>query len=301
VATLSEKRIYSFVIHTGFCYEKHLASSIRMESGWVAFWATIGTLVFLGLTGISVSGVLNLPIAGFPQGLRGIFNVILQFFSNFIPFSLLTFGFMSDLVHQQFKAGLPSSVAIGLVFLSAVISRLVAGTTGLSLSRAETSGNVWCTIPGLEQLESPYIPMAFVITSCITSYYTLWSVRTMKNSPENMSFAILGMVLIFIQMATFAFIGDCPSYYRTFELPYIGRSAFINILAALVYGSFFGYLTYQFTHAFDAVRWNPYIARNPYEKEGFESEGRTEPVQDTDQTFVAEIYKNGQPVTDSLV
>jgi hypothetical protein len=155
---------------------------------------------------------------------------------------------------------------------------------------------MWCTIPGLEGVESPYLPTAFMSTAIIGFYYLCWAWHTGR--PSTSTLLAFGIVWI-AQFGTFIF-GECSMSYRA-----LFGSVLFNIILSTVAGIIIGAIS--FASAQGNARLNPYNLPSglPNASTGgstLKNVGHSQPVQagGDENTFVAELYKNGQLVTDSI-
>jgi len=299
-----------------FCYEKHLASDIiRMDNEEKGVLEGVGYtllgIVLFGLIGLVayrnkdtlLNGDYQIPIS------------ITTFVANVMPFSILAYGFAGDAINQEFRLSIPSIAAFASIVIIGPLSQVFAKYTGGNLDTQDTSGLMWCTIPGLEGAESPYFPTAFISTSIIAFYYLCWAWHTSKSSES----ILLAFGLIWLaQFATFI-MGDCSVSYK----PLFSGSVLINIIISTVIGIAIGAIS------FGGASTNPSL--NPYNLPGGSTNGgsgglvptklskcpdgsvpidgkcpyktgHSYPVQDggDENTFVAELYKNGQLVTQSI-
>jgi len=321
------------------------------------YWAT-ATFVLVGVIYLAyTSGTAYFSTDFFDDATYGaeeseVWKMIVpyvQFISNVIPLAGILFGFAADvIVYHEFRASLPSVVCITLVLLSSIVSRGVFSMNNDSslLSTQSVTNSTWCSIPGLEALESPYVPMIFTISSFMLTYYGAWNtVGASRDTVTTIIAVSCGVILA--QMLSFGFVSDCPKFFQ--PLTFYIKSPVWNILLALLIGSVVGGSTFLGTFYSDAARWNPMSTRPsnsnqmpgptckggvtpdktasgrpgckttdakcpdgsiPFKENGvsycpptvenFENPQHTEPVQENEQTFVAEIYKNGQLVTESI-
>ena len=261
---------------------------------------------------------------------------------NIMPFSLFAYGFAGDLINQEIRLMVPSVAALISIILVSLGSRIFATDAGLDLSASDSSSTAWCTLPGLEALESPYIPNAFLSTSIIAFYYVCWSAEKNFNKLSIMSWLLC---IVAIQWTSFNFLSNCRSYYRPF---FEGGSIFLNLLATLAIGAIIGSMTFGIAKSMDYNRYNPfnipavaaasgcpdggkvefhtvngvatpYCANTgnlakcangsvpingkcPFKGSQSAYGGHSQPEQGggDENTFTAELYKNGQLVTDSL-
>lgn len=271
-----------------------------------------------------------------PPGIVEIPKALLTFLGNLMPLSLIAYGFAGDIINQDgFRLAIPSVAAVLSIFVVGVSSKIAARNSGRELSEQDTSGLVWCTIPGLEHVESPYFPTAFMSTAAIAFYYMCWSWST----PSKMSWPLAMMFSIVYAVQFLAFMnGECSASYIP---PYGGILG--SILISTLLGAVVGTVAWastgkaiqfspfniplgsasgasgclpgetsiangcreKFTEHFTSgkkVRCDPgYIESSGNCVEASTTGGHSQQVQGGDEnTFVAELYKNGQLVTDSI-
>lgn len=250
-----------------------------------------------------------------PTGIGEIPTTFVTFIANMMPFALLAYGIAGDVVNQEGpRLSIPSIAAVLSILVVGIGSQMFATSYGANLSAQDTSGLMWCTIPGLEGVESPYFPTAFMSTAIIGFYYLCWAWHTGR--PSTSTLLAFGIVWI-AQFGTFVF-GECSMSYK----PLFG-SVLINILLSTLAGIVIGAIS--FGSASGNIRLNPYnlpggtasgaVPGNPPAHLSKCSDGsvpidgkcpyktgHSQPVQGggDENTFVAELYKNGQLVTDSI-
>jgi hypothetical protein len=297
-------------------------------------WAIVIT-VFATIAGLALISYLwtQFGKSDFNSFGRGVdATVIFTFLTNILPFSLLGYGFAADIIDQQFRRSLPSILAVGVSAIVGLVTQLYAGNQRVNLSVQETTGRVWCTIPGLESLESPYIPTSFIATGTIMSYYLYWMSRNGRT--DNWKMATTFAVILFFQITTF-FAGDC-------QQSYIGPA--VNFLVSLGIGAVTGGIAYGIAQV-NPIMFNPFDvpgaasgnlcepgqtrvvngcqesfsnrehmtsgkvlhcdagfveANGQCVKNDLSLGGHSKPVEEEENVFVAELYKNGQLVTDSI-
>ena len=223
------------------------------------------------------------------------FNV----FVNFLPSALLWMGIPADLIISgKLKYSLPTIVALGTIALSAITTRYFASQAIGSLSSVTNESGMWCTIPGLEFAESPLFPQAFVVLGLIGTYYLSWQTHTGASTLPLGS--VFGVMLI-IQLSTFALGGHCPNFYVPMG------NILVNIIAALGIGSIVGAITFA-SSLLAGDEYNPFV-NNPTTGAAQTSSATPRPMVGTsapvqgggdENTFVAELYKNGQLVTEQI-
>jgi hypothetical protein len=179
---------------------------------------------------------------------------------------------------------------------------------GLKLDSEESYGSFWCTIPGLERLESPYIPTAFLATSLIYVYFLTWAANT--GASARRIGTVFGIVLA-SQLASY-YIGGCSQSYASIA----GPGGLLNVAIPIVLGGIIGAITAGIAIAADKGHYNPFTPtvngadggsgggglHNTLQAPPKNDSGHSQPVQGggDENTFVAELYKNGQLVTSTL-
>lgn len=300
-----------------------------MDETWAIVITVFTTIAVLALSGYLWSQLGRSDFNSFGRGVDA--TVLFTFLTNILPFSLLGYGIAADIIDQQFRRSLPSIFAVGVSAIIGIVTQLYAGNQRINLSAQETTGRVWCTIPGLESMESPYIPTSFIATGTIMSYYLYWMSRNGRT--DNWKMATTFAVVLFFQIVTF-FGGDC-------QQSYIGPS--VNFLVSLGIGAVTGGIAYGVAQV-NPIMFNPFDVPGGVAsgsvcepgqirvkngcQESFSNRehmtsgkvlhcdsgfveangqcvkslgGHSNPVEeDNENVFVAELYKNGQLVTDSI-
>jgi len=215
---------------------------------------TIALATVIVLAGLYVSGMLP-RLAGSPAGniANTYSSIFITFLSNFLPFAIFTAGFISDIIHLEWRSSIPGLA--GLV--AVVLIKFVTSFTTFGLTTSDNSATSWCTIPGLESLENPILPMAFVLTSTILFYYTYWTGH--PGSPSVNVFAIITGVILLIQMVSFSISGNCQDYYYLIPGP-LGIAG--NVIAAVAVGATVAGVAYLGVSAQTKFRggdYNPFL------------------------------------------
>jgi len=167
---------------------------------------------------------------------------------NMVPVAVFFTSFVIDFINQEVRTSLPAMVSFGI----SLLLRIAFGVSGLPLTpQPDTSGNiVWCTFPGFEFFENPWVPSTLFITAFMSIYYLLWNL----NSIPVIALAIVSMTSA---IAAYA-MGKCAySYY-----PFLGRS-WLTPLIALGLGALLGSITYATMKngIADDARWTPFPDR----------------------------------------
>jgi len=266
--------------------------------GLFAGLGILATLFFLWAKG-SDSG-LGYAIMG---GIRGFFFAI----ANFIPLGFMLFGVIVDIINQEFRNTIATILGMIAVVLNNLVSRML--TVGsVPMAGGAVPDQVWCTIPGLNALESRAFPMTITSTWAIMMYYITFAAAK-RPASQNISLGVGLGGLSLIQILTFMFVG-CKDYF----IP-VGGSYFFNVLGAIVLGTAIGTGAYGVVNNYYPA-YSPMgfvtspttgdgllgkTAPNPMAGTSSKTGGSCSPVEGGEEdAMVCEAYKNGQLVTDSL-
>jgi hypothetical protein len=290
-----------------------------MSAAQEAEWGFAGAGIMAGL--VMAGGVIYMSRQGTLSMGDSSFMKYFNIFVNFLPSALLWMGIPADLIISgRVKYSLPSIVALATIALSALGTRYFASQAIGSLSTVNNESGMWCTIPGLEFAESPIFPQAFVVLGLIGTYYLSWQAHT---GTSTIPLGTVFGVMLIIQLSTFALAGHCPNFYIPMG------NILVNIIAALGVGAIVGAITFGFT-LLSGDEYNPFI-NNPTNGAAQTNTGRNNsgagqqnkncpPGQEwsgtrchtvvgssgavqgggDENTFVAELYKNGQLVTEQI-
>jgi len=297
----------------------NLSTEASMGIGGVISAVLIGILYYLYQNGtFSVLGSGTSSFVG-----NGLLS-LLTFVVNIAPISLLLFGPILDLINRPWQVitSLPSVLVFGTLIIGKIfdISRF-----GLSTS-AKTAGTnesgIWCTLPGLEWFENKFFPSSLFTVSLLLTYYTIWSFRLYGFSGSSIVFLCVNVFFpLLLAVMLFKFGPECSDFYvygKYSILLAIGLGVFFSLLA--------GFLT--------PISFNPFITMNsggggrvpgseiaasgttPWDPTGKNlcqtgtvwdnSVQRCIPLTSSapsgqEQTFVAELYKNGQLVSSESI
>jgi len=254
----------------------------------------------------------------FPTSLGYLF-VIPKFLVNILPISFFIYGFVADMFKGEFKSSLPSVIALGCISLFKLADTFSSsGTAALPSGASLNDSGVWCTLPGLEFLENPWIPTSLFTFSLIIFYYALMAWETPSTGTLNLYLWGIGAVgsAAIMTMNTQA---GCSNYYVwTF-------SSLLSLLLGAGLGSLSAWLV-----ATTNPSLNPFLTSSGSGDRGIAGTGSTswDPTQPAtgkvtcppnqvylpatgtcvktpqsspptgdEQTFVAELYKNGQLIS----
>jgi len=273
------------------------------------------TGVFIGALGAAAIFILYTKYGGLTLGDSGNLGVIgellkslIVWLANVLPFTTLVSGVVVDVINQYgVKYSLPSIVALVFMAVLGLGTQLFGSYAGgLNLNSEESYGSFWCTIPGLERLESPYIPTSFLATSLIFMYFLTWAGNT--GAPAGRITTMFGITLV-AQLGAY-YMGSCSqSYASIYGFP----TGLVNVAIPIIIGALIGSITAGSAIAADKGHYNPFTPttngatgggglHNTLQAPPKDDSGHSQPVQDggDENTFVAELYKNGQLVTPTL-
>jgi hypothetical protein len=179
-------------------------------------WNTGDYVAVVLTTVLSLAAIIGLGAALYnPVYRTAIMGSLGAFFFaivNFIPFGFITFGFIADIIGQDFRYSIASIVGL----LSIVLNFMISLLTGSSVISAEVGperpGPAWCMIPGLEKFENKMMPMSIVSSWAILSYYVIFA-GTNRTTVQNTSIYVSIGLLSIVQLATF-YGSDCSMFYE---------------------------------------------------------------------------------------
>ena len=277
--------------------------SSQTTNAWAGVGITSSVIVGLGITYLiftNGSSILD-PIKPVIFGLG--FAI-----TSFLPFGLFLFGFISDIINQEYRNSYISLMTLVVLTLSGLSGRVLARARGLVLNPSSTvsSETGWCTLPGLESIESPYIPMTFLSTSIIMTFYSYFAGITLQRP----YIYIVFMGILIAQLLSFYVSGCWKSYSNI-----VKDQSWVNIVVTIIMGIVIGLIIAATTSRAYQPFYSDWNINEVY-KEGFTSmlgphaqppiQGKndaptcSQPQQGDENTFVAELYKNGQLVTDKI-
>ena len=240
---------------------------------------------------------------------------------NFIPFGLITFGFIADMIGQDFRYSIASLFGLLSIAMNWVIG-MFTGHSSFASGGTEQPGTGWCMIPGLEGFENRAMPMNLVSSATILTYYLIWAI-TQRDPAQNFSLYISTAVLLIIQIGLF-YSSGCSQYYVDSAGWRAGSLLQGALWGAVGYGIIKG--TAWWLTPFQNTRGQANTNTGMGNKEGFTTEHmlsgsgwdgsmqspvfqklvpRTGAQCSKDQSeegdeFICEAYKNGKLVTETI-
>jgi hypothetical protein len=272
--------------------------------GWEIFG--IIALVLLGLgAGMSTLSYIRGQDIGVSGGIPTLGTLIFSI-SNFIPFGMVLFGFIADLIGQEFRYSISSIVGILTMIVNKLVSYVMFDRKVQTPMAGGGVAQGWCAIPGFELLEARSLPMSTAVTSAIAVYYIV-SGFMKRPAGQNISISAgLGVFLV-ANVITMGASG-CSEYYYP-----IGGSFVFNLLLATLLGAACGAIA-------STVVNESFPDKSPFANvknlpvgpsaTGLQSSGAVgapatggscKPAEGAEEdAMVCEAYRNGQLVTDSL-
>jgi MFS family permease len=280
----------------------------------------------LDYVGVVFSSILGLALAaGFgyalynPTSRAAITSTLGAFFFaivNFIPFGFITFGFIADIIGQDFRYSIASIVGLIAIVVNFFIALITGKSVIMEVPGQERPGPAWCMIPGLEKFENKRMPMSIVSAWAVLSYYIIFA-GTKRNTVQNISiYSSIGLLAI-TQLATF-YGSDCSMYYedsstwRVISLLlgigigasgwavvstfYPSQSPFVDVRQSANTENFIGR-----EHMLSGKGWDGSVQSPTFQK----LVPRTGAQCSKDQSeegdeFICEAYKNGKLVTEKI-
>jgi hypothetical protein len=237
---------------------------------------------------------------------------------NFIPFGLITFGFVADMIGQDFRYSIASLFGLLSVAMNWVFG-LPFGHSSWATTGPEQPGTGWCMIPGLEGFENRAMPMNLVASTTVLTYYLIWAL-TQRDLAVNTSLLVSAPLLLVIQIGLF-YSSGCSQYYVDSAsyraLAIVQGAAWGGIGYAIIKGTAWWLTPFQNTKGLGEANSNSGMGNRENMLSGPGWDGskqstvfqklvpRTGAQCSKDQSeegdeFVCEAYKNGQLVTEKI-
>lgn len=183
-----------------------------MADGWntgdyiaVVLSTLLGIALFAGLGVALYNPETRLAI-------MGTFGAFFFAIVNFIPFGFITFGFIADMIGQDFRYSIGSIVGLIAIVVNFFIALMTGKSVVWDATTQERPGPAWCMIPGLEKFENKRMPMSIVSSWSILTYYLIFAL-TNRDLSSNVSILSSIGVLSVVQLATF-YGSDCSMFYE---------------------------------------------------------------------------------------
>lgn len=217
---------------------------------------------------------------------------------KYFPNSIVLFGVITDVIHQEFRYTIASLIGICSIFLSWGLGKLIGMFT---FATDLPPGG--CTVPGFEWFESTFSPQGIVLPVAVFFYILcdIWNTRGFSESGGT-----IGLVsLLIVAHVGLLYSNNCFGGYYF--------SAWLTILSGLVVGIVSGSIGWgvvknlypsKLPSASSTVPDTP-PSQSPYATSGGKnplaspSVGTCSAANDDDQ-MVCEAYKNGELVTNSI-
>lgn len=203
--------------------------------GWIAFWILFSIVIAL-FGGLMFRNYLNIS-EGASSSIISILKAVILFIPKMLPIGLLLIGPLIDIVNNK---GLVSSIpTIATLSTLLVLKGLSAIWSPVPYfeNLSGDSSSFWCTLPGFEYFENPFIPSSILTSAIVGFYYLFWASKINQQQTAigaTVAVAIVGSALQFT-------VGNCERYYKTF-FGYGGNETIFYSIAigAIVAGITFG-------------------------------------------------------------
>lgn len=185
-----------------------------MDSGWIAFTvllSVLGIAIMLGLVKSYLFPVATVTQDAFTKLFGGILGGFLRMSLNVVPITLFTFGFASDLINQEMRMSIPSIAAFLLMIVLRALTTVqqMRGALPQFAPAGGDASQFFCTLPGLEFIENPWLPTSVLSTIIISFYYLFWAAH------YGQKLALIGAITGFaVAASTLQFtLGSCANLY----------------------------------------------------------------------------------------
>jgi hypothetical protein len=271
---------------------------------WEIATITIVSVLFVIAAGIGIRS------AG-TEGMISVGKAFVFAITNFIPFGLITFGFIADMIGQEYRYSVGSILGIAVIIVNKLLASILEPSFGLpplTSTGTTDSGGGWCMIPGLESLENRVTPMNFVSSTAILTYYLIFAAQNRPLS-QNASIITISVLIPAAQFLSF-WLSGCSAYYA---------QGAVGKFIAIILGIAAGAITYGvISSTFPQSAPFGYGLKNPVNPSsaGWQSSGPVAPPPgiggpqtgakcspantDDDNAYVCEAYKNGVLVTEKI-
>lgn len=176
-----------------------------MDSGWLAF-TILFSIVVLGMLGFSLRSYftgVGLPISSLA------FPFLLL--TKVLPIGFLMTGPIMDIINSKgLVSSIPTIATLSALILFKGISMFWAPVPFFENLSSNTSG-FWCTLPGFEYFENPFLPSSILTSTIIGLYYIFWA---SKNNQQLLPVSAISVAAIFGSILQFT-LGGCSPYYKT--------------------------------------------------------------------------------------
>lgn len=311
----------------------NLSTEASMGIGAISAFGIVALLYLL-----NNFGIINFLGTGVSSFVGNPILLILVFIVNIAPVSLLLFGPMGDLINRgQFVSSLPSVIIIGTLILGKLFDITKFGVPNYTKTAGINETGIWCTLPGLEWFENKFFPSSLFTITLLLTYYTTWSYRMYGFTTGFIIFLCANFIFpLLLAAMVFKFGPGCSDFYvyGTYSiLLAIGLGLVSLLLGSFLPVSFnpFNFripgseiagsgTPFSLTGSFSlpASGTTPWDPSNPASGKvncppnqtylpatgtcvTLPSSNQSSAPSGQEQTFVAELYKNGQLVSSESI
>jgi len=309
----------------------NLSTEASMGIGGAISAVLIGILFYLYQRGTFSDVGGSGPFFSVGNGLL----LLLIFVVNIAPISLLLFGPILDLINRpkQVITSLPSVLVFGTLIIGKLFDMSRFGLSTYTKTAGTNESGIWCTLPGLEWFENKFFPSSLFTVSLLLTYYTIWSFRLYGSSGSSIVFLCVNVFFpLLLAVMLFKFGPGCSDFYvyGTYSiLLAIGLGVVFSLLAGFLTpisfnpfitmnsggGGVGGRVPGSEIAASGTTPWDP---TNPASGKvncppnqtylpatgtcvTMPSSNQSSAPSGQEQTFVAELYKNGQLVSSESI
>jgi hypothetical protein len=233
-------------------------------------------------------------------------SVPLKIFHYFLPYSLILYSFINDIIFEANMYWPAPLIALGVALLNSFVSnRFISANLGKMQSDL-------CTIPGLSSWTAYELPQMTVFTTTLLGYISMFNTTIQLNKGSEYTKIIPPWILLgaFSLMQYGMMLKDgCFGDDITKGNFNILGSSFVNWLLAVIVGTGIGagagYGITKSSLFAEGASGSPSFtstgpAKPPMAKSSDPNVGTCSAPNDQDQ-FVCEAYKNGELVTSTVV
>lgn len=303
----------------------NLSTEASMGIGAISAFGIVALLYFL-----NKFGIINFLGTGASSYVGNPILLILVFIVNIAPVSLLLFGPMVDLINRgQFVSSLPSVIIIGTLILGKLFDITKFGVSNYTKTAGINETGIWCTLPGLEWLENKFFPSSLFTITLLLTYYTTWSYRMYGFTTGFIIFLCANFIFpLLLAAMVFKFGPGCSDFY-VYGTYSILLAIGLGLVFSIPIGSFLPVSFNPFNFripgseiaAIGTTSWDPTnpatgSGTTPWDPTGqnlcqkgtvWDNSAKkcipltSSALSGQEQTFVAELYKNGQLVSSESI
>jgi len=200
-----------------------------MDTGWLLF------TILASLVGVGLLFALRAYIYKLAYPAEYIIFPALVL-TKVLPIGFLMTGPIIDIINSKgVVSSIPTLASLATLLIFKGISMIWAPVPFFDSLTSDNSG-FWCTLPGFEYFENPFLPSSILTSTIIGFYYVFWASKINQQILPVSAVAgtaILGSVMQFQ-------LGGCSPYYKTI----FGYGGAETILLSLLVGTIVAGITF---------------------------------------------------------